>query len=120
MTGAEAEPMRLLDQQGYIVAGADIVPPDWRQISADEIVASVLRELKAGIGNVIVLHDGGGDRTSTVEATALLVDTLRTEGYRFVTLADMLGLPADKVMPPDEGPATTFDAVSFTTLAICL
>ncbi len=117
LTGAEAGPMRLLDQQGYIVAGADIVPPDWRQISADEIVASVLRELKAGIGNVIVLHDGGGNRKATVEATALLVDTLRTEGYRFVTLADMLGLPADKVMPPAEGPGTTFDAVSFTSLS---
>ncbi|MFC3162842.1 glycosyltransferase [Ciceribacter thiooxidans] len=117
LTGAEAGPMRLLDQQGYIVAGADIVPPDWRGISADEIVASVLRDLKAGTGNVIVLHDGGGNRTATVEATALLVDTLRTEGYHFVTLADMLGLPADKIMPPAEGPDTTFDAISFTSLS---
>ncbi len=117
LTGAEAEPMQLLDQQGYIIAGADIVPPDWRRISADEIVASVLRDLKAGSGNVIVLHDGGGNREATVEATALLVDTLRTEGYRFVTLADMLGLPAEKVMPPVEGPGTTFDAFSFTALS---
>ncbi len=113
LTGAEAEPMRLLDQQGYIVVGADIVPPDWQRISADEIVASVLRQLKAGSGNVIVLHDGGGNREATVKAIPILVSTLRREGYRFVSLAEMLGLPTEVIMPQDRRADATFDAISF-------
>ncbi len=113
LTGAEAEPLRLLDQQGYIVVGADIVPPDWLRISADEIVASVLRDIKAGSGNVIVLHDGGGDREATVKAIPILVNTLRREGYRFVSLAEMLGLPEEVIMPQDRRADATFDAISF-------
>ncbi|RYC23710.1 glycosyltransferase [Ciceribacter ferrooxidans] len=113
LTGAEAEPLRLLDQQGYIVVGADIVPPDWLRISADEIVASVLRDIKAGSGNVIVLHDGGGNREATVKAIPILVNTLRREGYRFVSLAEMLGLPEEVIMPHDRRADATFDAISF-------
>ncbi len=35
-------------------------------------------------GNIILLHDGGGDRAETVAALPILIDTLRAKGYRFV------------------------------------
>jgi chitin deacetylase len=47
-------------------------------------------------GSIIVLHDGnrgqGGDRSHTVEATKLIVEALRSQGYRFVTVPELLQL----------------------------
>ncbi|MBV8339919.1 MAG: hypothetical protein JO343_08230 [Candidatus Eremiobacteraeota bacterium] len=47
-------------------------------------------------GSIIVLHDGNrgmpGDRSSTVAATKLIVEALRAQGYRFVTVPELLRL----------------------------
>ena len=32
-------------------------------------------------GSVILMHDGGGDRSVTVAALPVLIDTLRAHGY---------------------------------------
>src|SRR5262249_54811209 len=50
-------------------------------------------------GNAILLHDGGGDRSRTVEAVEQVVPVLQREGYRFVTVSQLAGLTRDQVMP---------------------
>jgi peptidoglycan-N-acetylglucosamine deacetylase len=54
-------------------------------------------------GSVVIFHDGfdgrGGDRAATVAAVRLVVDGLSAEGYRFVTVDEMLGLPAYRQSP---------------------
>jgi hypothetical protein len=44
-----------------------------------------VRRLEEGItpGAVVLLHDGGGDRSQTVEAVALVVPELREQGWHF-------------------------------------
>ncbi len=42
LTTQQAEPLRLLDSAGYVVAGSDIVPLDWKDTPADKIVAHVV------------------------------------------------------------------------------
>jgi peptidoglycan/xylan/chitin deacetylase (PgdA/CDA1 family) len=77
---------------------------DWDYPPARVIAARVLRY--AGDGAIIVLHDGNRgivctrlhdahrlcDRSADVAATRLIVDTLKREGYRFVTIPELLRL----------------------------
>src|SRR5713226_5460419 len=88
---------------GYLIVGQRIDPDDWslrdgKPIPAKEIVDSVLRQ--ASKGNIILLHDGGGERDQTVAALPQLIDALRAQGYRFVSVSDLLGKTRANVMVP--------------------
>ncbi|MEU7869899.1 bifunctional polysaccharide deacetylase/glycosyltransferase family 2 protein [Dactylosporangium sp. NPDC049140] len=74
---------------GYLAVLADRDPRDWERPGADAIVREALHG-PAGAGAVIMLHDGGGDRSQTVEATRRI---LAQAGGRFVTVSEGLGLP---------------------------
>ncbi len=49
------------------------------------------RTPKPNKGNIILMHDGGGDRSHTVAALPRMIDGLRAEGYQFVSVSDLLG-----------------------------
>lgn len=117
LTEDEATHQSLIEKEGYMVAGADIVPRDWEAMSATEIADYVMAQKKTGAGEVIVMHDAGGDRSATVAALPMLIDRLRAEGYRFVPLSDFLGLSRDEVMPIATDRLTPFDRASFVTIA---
>lgn len=59
---------------------------------------------KARPGSIIIFHDGfdghAGNRASTVAAVKMVVDRLSAEGYSFVTVDEMLGLPAYQSAEP--------------------
>ena len=42
-------------------------------------------------GAIVIQHDGGGDRSETLAALPQEIDTLRHEGYQFVTVTELLG-----------------------------
>ena len=50
-------------------------------------------------GSVILMHDGGGDRSVTVAALPVLIDALRAHGYKFVQVSDLMGKTRAEVMP---------------------
>jgi cellulose synthase/poly-beta-1,6-N-acetylglucosamine synthase-like glycosyltransferase/peptidoglycan/xylan/chitin deacetylase (PgdA/CDA1 family) len=92
---------------GYFTVGEYLDPQDWRLHNPDgstrspqEIADRVIDLVHLGHGNAVLLHDGGGDRTATMEAMRIFVPALRAEGYRFVTVSDLAGVSRDKVMPP--------------------
>lgn len=62
--------------------GWSIDPQDWRRPNADAIVARVQRGLRPG--DIVLLHDGGGDRSRTVAALQRLLPWLRDAHYRTV------------------------------------
>jgi cellulose synthase/poly-beta-1,6-N-acetylglucosamine synthase-like glycosyltransferase/spore germination protein YaaH/peptidoglycan/xylan/chitin deacetylase (PgdA/CDA1 family) len=101
-----AEEVSLLpvaQDMGYLIVGQKIDPHDWRQpygkqVPAQEIVDSVLRQ--AANGNIILFHDGGGDRSQTVEALPQIIDKLREEGYDFVSVPELIGKTRAEVMFP--------------------
>ena len=43
-------------------------------------------------GSIILQHDGGGDRSETLAALPQEIDTLKREGFGFVTIPQLLGL----------------------------
>src|SRR5258705_9498942 len=89
---------------GYIIVGQRIDPDDWRmtedrhQRPAQEIADDVVRQAKNG--NVVLLHDGGGERAQTVAALPLIIDELRAKGYQFVSVSDLLGKTRADLMAP--------------------
>jgi peptidoglycan-N-acetylglucosamine deacetylase len=98
----EVAPLPYPQEMGYIIVGQRIDPDDWRmaagkpQRPAKEIADDVLRQ--ADKGNIILLHDGGGDREQTVEALPLIIDKLRAKGYEFTSVSDLLGKTRADVM----------------------
>src|SRR6202035_3976173 len=51
-------------------------------------------------GNIILFHDGGGDRTQTIAALPQLIDRLRAQGYQFVSVPDLLHKTRASMMLP--------------------
>jgi len=88
---------------GYIIVGQKIDPRDWqqsggKQAPAQEIVDNVLSD--AHNGNIILLHDGGGDRTQTLLALPQIIDKLRAQGYDFVSVSDLISKTRAQILVP--------------------
>ncbi|MEW9922133.1 glycosyltransferase [Marimonas sp. MJW-29] len=108
------EPLVTTQSRGQINYGMDVVPKDWLGLSSDEIVNYVIEQVEAGAGNVILLHDGGGqDRTASVEALPRIISALRARGYTFMSVASALDMDRDVLMPPVSGVQPFFDRLSF-------
>ncbi|MFL5478284.1 MAG: glycosyltransferase, partial [Gemmatimonadaceae bacterium] len=102
-TGDEVRPLEIAQEMGYITVGDKIDPNDWQDHphpTADEITTSVVQQADKGLGNIILLHDGGGDRSETVKALPMIIDQLRARGYQIVPVATLLGKMRADIMPP--------------------
>ncbi|HKN59947.1 MAG TPA: glycosyltransferase, partial [Candidatus Acidoferrales bacterium] len=106
-TAAEIQMLPIPQSMGYITVGARIDPHDWGEVNggapppADTIVQRVLTDAQNGKGwNIILMHDGGGDRSQTVAALPQIIDGLRAKGFEFVSVADLLGQSRAQIMPP--------------------
>jgi cellulose synthase/poly-beta-1,6-N-acetylglucosamine synthase-like glycosyltransferase len=51
-------------------------------------------------GNIILLHDGGGNRAETVRALPMIIEGIRTRGYQVVPVYQLLGKTKVEIMPP--------------------
>ena len=65
-------------------------PGDWRGLSADQIVATTLAQVRPG--SIVVLHDGVS-HPATVQALPRLITELQQRGYRMLTVPELLRLP---------------------------
>ncbi len=66
----------------------DVMPTDYLRPGVAEIVSQVREEIEPG--SIVVLHDGGGDRSQTVEAVDQLIPLLRRDGWTLSTVEEML------------------------------
>jgi len=82
---------------GYLTVGESIDPKDWQTPGAQAIQDRVLAQLANG--SVVLLHDGGGDRSQTVAALPGIIASLRAAGYRFVTVGELVGRTPEEIMP---------------------
>lgn len=64
-------------------------PLDWRTPGTGAIVSRVLSQVVPGA--IILSHDGGGNRSQTLAALPQIVAGLRSRGYRFATVSELLG-----------------------------
>ncbi|HEV2059221.1 MAG TPA: polysaccharide deacetylase family protein [Solirubrobacteraceae bacterium] len=68
----------------------DVDSNDRQRPGTATIVADVLRQTRPG--SIILMHDGGRDRSQTVAALPTIIRELRRRGLRFVTVEQLLGL----------------------------
>jgi cellulose synthase/poly-beta-1,6-N-acetylglucosamine synthase-like glycosyltransferase len=78
--------------------GLHIDPGDWATPGVDSIIQRTLDQLDRG--NIILLHDGGGNRLQTVAALGPLIDSLQARGVHFATVSELAGLTRDQAMVP--------------------
>ncbi|WP_405431245.1 polysaccharide deacetylase family protein [Micromonospora sp. NBC_00617] len=79
----------------------DAEAEDWAMPGADVIARRILD--RARPGSVILLHDGGGDRSQTVAALPPIIEGLLARGYRFV--------PVEALTPPVSSPSSVSIAI---------
>jgi len=103
----ELIPVAIARKKNYLDIGESIDPLDWEpDTPADSIYERVIHRkdemTRAGLsGNIILLHDAGGeDRSATVEALPRIIEYFQAKGFKFVTVADILGKSKDEMMPP--------------------
>ncbi|MDD3079634.1 MAG: glycosyltransferase [Paludibacter sp.] len=90
--------LSVADNEDFISVTAFIDPNDWEEgVSADTIVARA--EKLEHAGNIILLHDAGGNRVQTIKALPRIIDYYRSKGYQFVTVSELMGKGRDQVMP---------------------
>ncbi|MCO5316346.1 MAG: polysaccharide deacetylase family protein [Solirubrobacterales bacterium] len=85
--------LRTMREEGYVPITWSITGYDWRsRITAEKITSNCL---KAGEGDIILLHDGSNeepaaDRSRSIEATRNILEHYRPQGYEFVTVPDLV------------------------------
>jgi cellulose synthase/poly-beta-1,6-N-acetylglucosamine synthase-like glycosyltransferase/peptidoglycan/xylan/chitin deacetylase (PgdA/CDA1 family) len=108
-TNDQAAPAYRIQNLGYVIIGDKIDTDDWDEHprkSPQEITDSVFLQLKDMQtrswmrGSIILLHDGGGDRSATVAALPVLIQALRDRGYKIVPVSQLMDKTRAQVMPP--------------------
>lgn len=131
-TPDEIDPTVLAQNLGYISVGLHVDPDDWKlknddgtPHTADQMVDDVFKQVAITTeeerGNIILMHDSGGDRSATVEALPKIIEGLRARGYEFTTVSSLANLSRDEAMPPVPQDQTFYakaDAYVFYGLSI--
>jgi cellulose synthase/poly-beta-1,6-N-acetylglucosamine synthase-like glycosyltransferase/peptidoglycan/xylan/chitin deacetylase (PgdA/CDA1 family) len=108
-TNDQAAPVARIQALGYVIIGNKIDTNDWDEHprkTPQEITDSVFQQIKDmetkpwNRGSVILLHDGGGERSATIAALPVLIEALRSRGYEIVPVSELVGKTRAEVMPP--------------------
>ncbi len=108
-TNDQAAPVDHVQSLGYVIIGNKIDTNDWDEHprkSPQEITDSVFKQIANmethpwNKGSVILLHDGGGDRSATIVALPVLIEALHARGYQIVPVSQLVGKTRAEVMPP--------------------
>ncbi len=104
-TAQEIAPMRVAEHLGYLTVGLKVDPDDWQaKVTPDEMVNIVVRQATnpdpEKRGQIVLLHDGGGERSRTLAALPKIIDTMREKGFEFATVSELAKWTRDQAMPP--------------------
>jgi len=109
-TADQVRPLEIPQEMGYITVGNRIDPNDWNDVprrhTAEEITSYVLAHLPPcrpedlRCGNIVLLHDGGGNRSETVRALPMIIDGIRARGFEVAPVYELLGKTRADVMAP--------------------
>ncbi|MEG6507768.1 glycosyltransferase [Methyloligella sp. 2.7D] len=93
---------------GYFWGPFNVDSDDFRRqpYQSDWIVSDVLHqvaEVRQSPDNqsaiILLMHDSGGNRQATLKSLPEIIDSLKADGYRFVTTHELVGLSREAVMP---------------------
>ena len=79
----------LLSQMHKKLIMWDVNSQDYEKAhTAEDIANRVIDNVRSG--SIVLVHDGGGDRSRTVAATQIIVKALLSKGYEFKTVSELL------------------------------
>ena len=74
-------------EQGQVLTLWSIDSKDWQNPGPTRIVQNVVKSSLPGA--IILLHDGGEKREQTTQALSSIIEQLKQQGYRFVTVSEL-------------------------------
>lgn len=83
---AKSEKQELLDKLGMRTILWDVDPQDWSRPGTQNIINHVLKYIQPG--EIILMHDGGGDRSESVAALETIMKTLSQKDWVFKSICD--------------------------------
>ncbi len=106
----ELVPIAMSRKKNYLTIGESVDPQDWERAAQPTMNGDTLLNRTVRIYNyhvnelqdsahIILLHDAGGDRSATVEATGKIIRYFTARGYTFTTVADLLHKTKEDMMP---------------------
>ena len=99
----DAASLAATKKRGMLLVLWDVDTLDWSRPGVDSIVNAALSQVQPG--SIILMHDGGGDRTQTLAALPRIISGLRDKGYRMVTVPRLL--TDDPPRPGETPPPST-------------
>ncbi len=74
--------------QKYTVVMWSADSTDYKLPAVPKLINNVIKDSRPG--GIVLMHDGGGNRSRTVQALPEIISNLRKQGYRFVTVPELL------------------------------
>ncbi len=118
-TADEVRPVALSSRMNYVTVGEKIDPQDWnlsvplpgggtRPKTAQDIASVIIDQTLSASqtnteGNILLLHDAGGNRDETIKSLDIFIPKLQKAGFEFVSVSKLMGKTRDQVMPPISG-----------------
>lgn len=80
-------------QTGHRIINWDVDTNDWKPGRSSQ---QILETVKGNVvpGSIVLMHSGGGNRSATVQALPEIIQHLKKQGYEFVTVDQLLDVPA--------------------------
>lgn len=81
--------------QKKIIVNWNVDSLDWKGLKAEQVATNVLTHVKSG--SIILQHSGtgtGGDLSGTANALPKMIDELKNEGFKLLTIPELLDIPA--------------------------
>ena len=82
--------LRNASAQGYLTVLTTLDSEDWRRPGVSRVVANAMPS--GSEGQIVLMHDAGGDRTQTVAALEQLLPSLIGQGFTFSTVSDAVAM----------------------------
>ncbi|WP_068781451.1 MULTISPECIES: polysaccharide deacetylase family protein [unclassified Paenibacillus] len=90
--------VRWAKRHSYRVVNWNVDSLDWKGLDKDKVKQNVLETV--GPGSIVLQHAGGGSGSNlngTIEALPEIIEQLKSKGYQFVNVADMLQTKKNKL-----------------------
>src|SRR3954447_14906036 len=103
-------------RRGYVIALSDYDSRDWARPGVADIVRNATPPGERG--GIVLMHDGGGNRSETVAALERLIPALRKRGFTFVGVSALTGVAPRALSPPPSGWERSRGKLLLGTLAV--
>ncbi len=93
----DPEKVRDIEALNYKIIAWNVDSLDWKSLTAEQVKSNILENVKAG--SIILQHSSGSAKENLTGSVAALKDiivTLKKDGYKFVTIPELLDIPYQK------------------------